>query len=124
MKPVTDWGGKSTKVSFRSDKKGEKWVFPFEGTRVAVWGRTFHNGGYAHIRIQNETGETVYGNLINFYSKVEDNGLRFVSPLLPAGKYTLEVECAGEHPQWSDKRRNHYGSMEDWVLVNEIRVYE
>lgn len=123
LEPVTCLGGESTKVFFRSDKKGEKLEFPFKGTRVAVIGHTFHNGGYANIRILDATGKQVYSNLIDFYSKVADDGIRFVSPLLTEGEYTLEVECAGEHPQWSDKRKSHYGSMEDWIQVDEIRIY-
>lgn len=123
IEPITELGGKSTKVAFRSDKQGEKLVFPFTGTRAVVLGRTFHNGGYAYIRVLDEAGKEVYGNLIDFYSKMEEHGIRFVSPQLPAANYTLEVESMGEHPAWSDKRRSHYGSLEDWVQVDEIRIY-
>ena len=123
LEPVTDLGGENTKVSFRSDKKGDKLVFPFEGTRVAVIGHTFHNGGYAVIRILDAEGTSVYSNMIDFYSKVAEDGIRFVSPLLPEGEYTLEVECVGEHPHWFNKRGDYFGSREDWVQVDEIRVY-
>lgn len=123
MQPVTELGGKRTEVSFCSDRQGDKLSFPFEGSRVAVLGRSFHNGGYAVVRILDANGRIVYSNRIDFYSKVADDGLRFVGPHLPRGRYTLEVECAGEHPEWWDKRKNHYGSTEDWVQVNEIRVY-
>ncbi|MBQ1939354.1 MAG: hypothetical protein II362_03965, partial [Alistipes sp.] len=123
MQPISELGGKRTEVSFCSDRKGDKLSFPFEGSRVAVLGRSFQNGGYAEVRILDANGRIVYSNRIDFYSKVADNGLRFVGPQLSRGRYTLEVECAGEHPEWWDKRKNHYGSTEDWVQVNEIRVY-
>ena len=98
-------------------------VFPFKGKRVAVIGHTFHNGGYAVVRILDAEGTSIYSNMIDFYSKVAENGIRFVSPLLSEGEYTLEVECIGEHPHWYNKRGDYFGSREDWVQVNEIRIY-
>ncbi|MBQ8867333.1 MAG: family 43 glycosylhydrolase [Bacteroidaceae bacterium] len=123
MQPVTDLGGEVIKVSFKADRKGAKLELPFEGTRIALIGHTFNNGGYGRISILDKSGNTVHTNLIDFYSKVDDHGLRYVSPQLPHASYTLVVECAGEHPQWSDKRKSHYGSHEDWVTVEEVRVY-
>ncbi len=123
MQPVKDLGGETIKVNFKADRKGAKLELPFEGTRIALIGHTFNNGGYGRVSILDEEGNTVHSNLIDFYSKVDDHGLRYVSPQLPHASYTLVVECAGEHPEWSDKRRNHYGSHEDWVIVEEVRVW-
>lgn len=123
LQPVTELGGEAIKVNFKADRKGARLVLPFEGARVALIGHTFRNGGYGRVSILDEEGNTVHGNLIDFYSKVDDHGLRYVSPPLPRASYTLVVECAGEHPEWSDKRKNHYGSREDWVTVEEVIVY-
>lgn len=121
--PVTELGGEAIKVNFKADRKGARLVLPFEGARVALIGHTFRNGGYGRVSILDEEGNTMHSNLIDFYSKVDDHGLRYVSPPLPRASYTLVVECAGEHPEWSDKRKNHYGSREDWVTVEEVIVY-
>ena len=123
LQPVTELGGEAIKVNFKADRKGARLVLPFEGARVALIGHTFRNGGYGRVSILDEEGNTVHSNLIDFYSKVDDHGLRYVSPPLPRASYTLVVECAGEHPEWSDKRKNHYGSREDWVTVEEVIVY-
>lgn len=123
LQPVTELGGEAIKVNFKADRKGARLVLPFEGARIALIGHTFRNGGYGRVSILDEEGNTVHGNLIDFYSKVDDHGLRYVSPPLPRASYTLVVECAGEHPEWSDKRKNHYGSREDWVTVEEVIVY-
>lgn len=123
LQPVTELGGEAIKVNFKADRKGARLVLPFEGARVALIGHTFRNGGYGRVSILDEEGNTVHCNLVDFYSKVDDHGLRYVSPLLPRASYTLVVECAGEHPEWSDKRKNHYGSREDWVTVEEVIVY-
>ena len=89
MQPVNDLGGKVVPVSFKSKEKGSKLTLPFEGNRIAIKGHTFNNGGYGRITIVDNQGNTVYTNLIDFYSKVPDDGLRYVSPLLPQGAYTL-----------------------------------
>lgn len=123
LQPVTELGGEAIKVNFKADRKGARLVLPFEGARVALIGHTFRNGGYGRVSILDEEENTVHCNLVDFYSKVDDHGLRYVSPLLPRASYTLVVECAGEHPEWSDKRKNHYGSREDWVTVEEVIVY-
>lgn len=123
MQPVRDLGGTVIPVNFKTATKGAKLELPFEGTRIAVIGHTFNNGGYGRISIIDSQGKTAHTNLIDFYSKVDDHGLRYVSPLLPRGRYTLVVECAGEHPHWSNKRGDYFGSREDWVTVEEVRVY-
>ena len=123
MQPVSELGGKVVTVRFKSKEKGSKLTLPFEGTRIAIKGYTFNNGGYGRITIVDNQGNTVHTNLIDFYSKVPDDGLRYVSPLLPQGAYTLIVECVGEHPHWSNKRGDYFGSREDWVTVEEVRIY-
>ena len=123
MQSVSELGGKVVTVRFKSKEKGSKLTLPFEGTRIAIKGHTFNNGGYGRITIVDNQGNTVHTNLIDFYSKVPDDGLRYVSPLLPQGTYTLIVECVGEHPHWSNKRGDYFGSREDWVTVEEVRIY-
>ena len=123
MKPVKELGGTRIPVNFKVGTKGAKLELPFEGTRIAVIGHTFNNGGYGRITIVDSKGRTMHTNLIDFYSKVDDHGLRYVSPLLPHDQYTLVVECAGEHPHWSNKRGDYFGSREDWITVEEVRVY-
>ena len=123
MKPVKELGGKVIPVNFKVGTKGAKLELPFEGTRIALIGHTFNNGGYGRITIVDAKGHTMHTNLIDFYSKVDDHGLRYVSPLLPHDQYTLVVECAGEHPHWSNKRGDYFGSREDWITVEEVRVY-
>lgn len=123
LEPVTDLGGHSIKVAFKTDQKGAKLSLPFTGTRIAILGHTFKNGGYGLVTIYDADGKVVHSNLIDFYSKVDDHGLRYVSPLLTKGSYRLEVECMGEHPHWFNKRGDYFGSREDWVTVEEVRVY-
>ncbi|MNL70765.1 hypothetical protein D3C87_1958160 [compost metagenome] len=46
----------------------------------------------------------------------------FVSPILKKGKYRITVSVTGERPNWSDKRKSHYGSTGYYVSVNQIKI--
>ena len=105
----------------KSNQVGESVKLKFVGTHVAVVGSTDVHGGYALVSVLNTQGDTVYSSLIDFYSKVPQEGIRVITPKLSYGRYTLEVKVTGEKTNWSDKRKNLYGS--DDVFVNTSRVY-
>lgn len=114
---------KNLKITpFGSNENGNKSSYTFKGTKVFVLGKTDCHGGYARISIYGKDKKCVYSSLVDFYSKVEHNGIRFVSPKLPQGEYKLLVEVTGKRPNWSDKRKNDYGSDDYYVTVNEIWV--
>ena len=47
-------------------------------------------------------------------------GVRWVSPQLPEGSYTLEVRVSDMKPNWTDKTRTQYGSTGYQVKITEI----
>ena len=47
---------------------------------------------------------------------------RFLSPMLPKGKYTLEVRVSEMKPNWTDKRRNQYGSKGHKVEISDVII--
>lgn len=51
---------------FNSDKPGEKLVYKFIGSKVAIAGRTAPDGGYAKVSMLNNSGDTVYSSLVDF----------------------------------------------------------
>ena len=85
---------------------------------MAVVGKTDNHGGYGLVSVLNTHGDTVYSSLIDFYSKVPQEGIRVITPQMPYGKYTLEVMATGEKANWSDKRKNLYGSDDLCRQVN------
>ena len=95
----------------------------FRGTHVAIVGSTDAHSGYALVSVLNTKGDTVYSSLIDFYSKVPQEGIRVVTPQQPYGKYTLEVKVAGERPNWSDKRKSMYGSDDNFVQTSMAYVF-
>ena len=92
---------------------------PFSGKRISVVGKSDTRSGYAWIRIKDKEGNLLHNSLVDFYSKVEDEGPRFVSRTYPEGEYMLEVEVAGENPVWFNKKGDRFGSTDLFVNVAE-----
>lgn len=106
-----------------SNTQGSKLYAPFEGSRVAITGVTNCHGGYARVSIHNKDNEEVYSSLVDFYSKVEDRAMRFISPCLEKGKYTLIIEVTGIQPVWYDKKKNRFGSDDYYVIIDSIATF-
>lgn len=121
------WNAKTaTSVSFpskrkehdwKSDKKGDTLRIPFYGRSIKLFGHTNVEGGYAIVRLKDKSGKTLHSSYVDFYSKVPDEGIRFVSRDYPQDNYVLEVEVSGEHPVWSNKRGDRFGSTGYTVSV-------
>jgi len=111
------------KPLLNSRTKGDKVEYDFDGSRVAVLGKMTPHGGYAHISIVRHDGDTIRSSLVDFYCRYASEGIRFVTPPLPKSRYKLIVEVAGEHPKWADKRKNDYGSDDDYVIVSRFLTY-
>lgn len=97
---------------------------PFKGTRVAIKGETNNQSGYARVTIRNTKGETLHSSLVDFYTKYTTTGTRYLSPVLPKGKYTLTVEVTGIIPIWTDKTKTIYGSKDSYVTINDIVYFK
>ncbi|KOS05634.1 glycosyl hydrolase family 43 [Flavobacterium akiainvivens] len=106
----------------RSDVKDDSFTFTFTGTRVGFYSLAGPDGGHARVLLQNQKGETVCTALLDTYSKYEVSSLKFISPELPKGQYTLTVTVVGERGNWSDKKKNNYGSTGNFVSVDKVVV--
>ncbi|NPD82058.1 family 43 glycosylhydrolase [Prevotella sp. PINT] len=94
-----------------------------KNNRIIVKGRTANDGGYALVRIVDNKGNERHRQLIDFYSKVPADGIRYVSPRLPKGAYRLEIEVTGLKSNWSDKKGNVYGTTGTYVRIDAVEVY-
>ena len=106
-----------------SNQAGKSVSLDFVGTHVAVVGRTDAHDGYALVSVLNHKKDTVYSSLIDFYSKVPQEGIRVITPKFSYGQYTLEVKVTGERPNWSDKRKSLYGSDDDFINTSMVYVF-
>lgn len=105
-----------------SDKKGDSFSVKFEGKQVGLYALSSSNGGYARVLLTNSKDETLYSSIIDMYSKYAISSLKFISPILTKGNYTLTVTVMGERGNWSDKRKNLYGSTGYFVSLDKIFI--
>lgn len=111
----------STSVS-SSDEKGASLSVKFRGTQIGLYGLSGPTGGYARINLKNTKGKMVLSSLVDMYTKYPLVSLQFLSPFVPKGNYTLTVSVTGEHGNWSDKRKNVYGSTGNLVSLDKIFI--
>lgn len=115
----------STKLherKWQSQVIGDCLSIPYTGHRIALYGTTDSMSGYADITIRDQRGHKVFGGIVDFYSLVPVTGIRFLSPMLAKGKYTLELRIAEMKPNWTDKRRNQYGSTGHKVEITHVMI--
>ncbi len=105
-----------------SNTPGDKLSLPFNGQRISIIGKSDNQSGYAEVRIKNKEGDVLHTSLVDFYSKTEDLGPRFVSKSYPEGDYILEVEVTGKNPVWFNKKGDRFGSTDCFINVSEFVV--
>ncbi len=113
-----NWKKENSKLT--SNVKGSTLQIPFNGTHIAVTGETNNKSGYAKISILDENEKMIFTSLIDFYSKNSNQGVRFISPELQDGDYTLIIEVTGISPVWTDKTETIFGSTDSYVTINDI----
>lgn len=104
---------------WKSDNKGDKLTVPFNGRQIRVFGHTDSLGGYATVRILDKNRTVLTSSYVDFYSLVPNDGVRYVSREYPEGDYILEIEVAGEHPVWYNKRGDRFGSNGYFITLDK-----
>ncbi|MDO4335047.1 MAG: family 43 glycosylhydrolase [Bacteroidales bacterium] len=88
--------------------------------RIYIKGNTSDHSAYAMIRIEDKNGKVIADTPVDFYSLAPAEGLRYISPELGSGEYLVRIEVADMKSNWSDKKRNNYGSKGYDVEVTEV----
>ncbi len=113
---------------------GDELSVPFTGSRVGITGNQDEESGYAEVSVTREDGTEVFSTYVDFYCheiELPDScaskrrltgGLRWMSPVLPYGTYTLHIRSSEMKPNWTDKKRIIYGSKGYKVDVTGIVV--
>src|SRR5690606_21077458 len=113
---------KDTAGTRSASRKGDRFAFPFTGIGLSLYGLARPDGGYAEISIQDQHGKSVVETVVDMYCQYPAATLKFVSPTLKRGRYTLTVTVMGERGNWSDKRRSDYGSTGYVVALQKVLV--
>ena len=102
-------------------KPGDNYTLKINGAQqIAIYGTSDSQSGYAEIFIKDNNDREVFATSIDFYSKIPATGLRWVSPKLPKGNYTLGVRVSEMKPNWTDKTKTQYGSTGYQIKITEI----
>lgn len=110
------WSG-----SYPDDSKQYK-IALNENERICIEGKTSVYGGYAQIEITDSKGNIIVDTPLDFYSLAPASGLRYISPKLPKGNYTLKVTVADMKSNWSDKKKNEYGSQGHEIVISNVAI--
>jgi len=108
----------------RTDMKDASFSISFKGTRVGFYTLKGPAGAYAWVMLRNGKGEAICSTIVDIYCKYQGSSLQFLSPVLPKGKYTLTVTAMRERSNWSDKRRNDYGSTGYFFSLDKVIIKE
>jgi hypothetical protein len=109
-------------LPFRSNGRGDSVCYGFEGSRIMVYGTSDCHGGYAEFSIYDDRNELIHRVMIDFYSLVPDSNMKYVSPKLIHGSYTLKVGVMGEHGVWYKKDGTQFGSDDYFVTLESVKV--
>lgn len=105
-----------------SDARDASFSITFKGTQISLYGLSKPDNGYARIALKNSKGELVLNSIVDMYSLKSVPTLEFISPRLPKDRYTLTATVMEERPNWSDKRRNVYGSTGYFLTLDKILI--
>lgn len=107
----------------RSKVKGAALTLPFTGTQVGLHAVARPDGGFGRIDIKDARGRLVLSSIIETYCLYPEASLKFLSPRLPRGDYTLTLTVLGERFFWQAKTAA-YGSRGDYVSAQKIAVVD
>ena len=99
--------------------KGSSLTIPFTGSQIGLYGVARSDGGFGQVQIKDAKGEVVLTTIVESYCLYNEASLKFLSPRLKPGDYTLTVAVLGERFFWQAKRAT-YGSTGDYVSVQRV----
>ena len=113
---------KHTDSESKSDEKECSFSIKFSGKQIALYSLVGSENGYAKVAITNENDKVIVAAIVDMYSKFSMSTPVFRSPILKKGNYKLTVYNTGERPNWSDKKKNMYGSTGYYIAISQIKI--
>ncbi len=110
-------------TDLRADAKDASLSFTFTGTRVGLHSVARPDGGFGRVEIKDAHGKIVVSTIIETYCLYAEASLKFLSPSLPRGTYTVTVTPLGERFFWQAKTRT-YGSNGNFVSVQKVLIVD
>jgi hypothetical protein len=107
-----------------ADDPGASFSVTFTGRQIGLYCLSKPDNGYVRIVLCNAKGRAILNSVVDMYCKYPVLGLKYITPVLAKGNYTLTVSVMVERPNWSDKRKNTYGSTGNFVSFNKAVIKE
>lgn len=107
-----------------SDVKGASFSVKFTGRQIGLMSLQGPDKGYALISLKDSKEKIILTSMVDMYCKYATASLTFLCPAMKKDNYTLTVTVAGEHGNWSDKKKNIYGSTGNFVSVDKLMISE
>lgn len=117
-----DATGDNTK-SKRANSKDAAVSISFKGSRIGLRGVASIDCGYGHVIIKNLKGGTLHDTWIDMYSNKTVEGLQYMSPILPVGKYILTFSPTQSHWYWTEKSGKQWGSKDTFISFSKAWVF-
>ena len=105
-----------------SDTKGDSFSVKFKGRQIGLYCLSKPDNGYARVVLSNKKGHPVLKSIVEMYSLNTLPTLKFLSPVLPKGEYTLTVSVMAERPNWWDKKRTAFGSTGYFISLDIVVI--
>jgi hypothetical protein len=105
-----------------SDARDASFSITFTGTQASLYGVAGPDGGYARITLRNAQGEEVLASTVDMYSRYPVSSLKFITPLLARGTYTLSAAVVGEGWYWINKKGERSGSQGHAIAFERLSV--
>jgi hypothetical protein len=105
-----------------TDAKGASFSVPFDGTQATLYSVARQDGGYARITLRDAKGKQLLASVVDMYSKYPASSVKFVTPLLPRGRYTLSAEVVGDGWYWTNKKGEKSGSKGHTISFERLAV--
>ena len=94
----------------------------FTGTQASLYGVATRNGGYARITLHDAQGKELLSSTVDMYSQYPTSSLKFVTPQLPRGSYTLRAAVVGDGWYWTNKKGERSGSQGHAISFERLAV--
>lgn len=105
-----------------TDDKAASFSVTFTGVQATLYSVARPDGGYARITLRDGQGKELLASTVDMYSKHPVSSVKFVTPLLPAGNYTITASVVGDGWYWVSKNGTKSGSTGHAISFERLRV--
>ncbi|MBD8546754.1 hypothetical protein IFT82_08375 [Sphingomonas sp. CFBP 8760] len=105
-----------------TDERGSSFSVTFTGTQASLISVARPDGGYAYITLRDRHGKELMSSTVDMYSKYPVSEIKFVTPLLARGTYTISASVVGDGWYWHNKKGERSGSAGHTITFERAKV--